>query len=230
LRLLFGALVAATLYVGWFQGRTWESGWLPPLAALWVLLWLYSWRLGLIVTVVGALGILVRDPRLLSGIAAAEEYSINTRLVAWEILLQNIIPLNPILGLGPANYYYYTRLFAISGYFVSFNSHSQYVDILAQTGIVGLLTFSWLMAAIARLGWRLRRTAKVGFERAYVYACLAGLAGSLCAGVFGDWFLPFVYNIGLTGFRASVLGWLFLGGLVAVDRFTYRRLQDATTE
>jgi len=33
-----------------------------------------------------------------------------------------------------------------------------------------------------------------------------------------DWVLPFVYNIGLAGFRASVLGWLFLGGLVTLEQ------------
>ena len=63
----------------------------------------------------------------------------------------------------------------------------------------------------------LRPTARTGFEQAYVNACLAGLAGSLVAGMLGDWFLPFVYNIGIAGFRASVLGWLFLGGLVALE-------------
>ena len=36
-------------------------------------------------------------------------------------------------------------------------------------------------------------------------------------GALGDWFLPFVYNIGIAGFRASVLGWLFLGGLLAME-------------
>jgi len=33
-----------------------------------------------------------------------------------------------------------------------------------------------------------------------------------------DWVLPFVYNIGLAGFRASVLGWLFLSGLVSLEQ------------
>ena len=32
-----------------------------------------------------------------------------------------------------------------------------------------------------------------------------------------DWALPFVYNSGFPGFQASVLLWLFLGGLVALD-------------
>jgi hypothetical protein len=36
----------------------------------------------------------------------------------------------------------------------------------------------------------------------------------------GDWIIPFVYNVGLKGFRASVLGWIFLGGLVVIERVT----------
>ena len=58
----------------------------------------------------------------------------------------------------------------------------------------------------------------VGFAQAYVYGALGGLAGTLAAGALGDWVLPFFYNIGMTGFRASILGWLFLGGLVALEQ------------
>ena len=46
---------------------------------------------------------------------------------------------------------------------------------------------------------------------------LGGLVGMLFSGMLGDWFLPFVYNVGLHGMRASLLGWLFLGGLVALE-------------
>jgi hypothetical protein len=33
-----------------------------------------------------------------------------------------------------------------------------------------------------------------------------------------DWLLPFVYNIGLKGFRSSLLFWLFLGLAIALER------------
>jgi hypothetical protein len=38
------------------------------------------------------------------------------------------------------------------------------------------------------------------------------------AGMLGDWILPFFYNLGLYGFRSSMLGWLFLGGLVSLGQ------------
>ena len=32
--------------------------------------------------------------------------------------------------------------------------------------------------------------------------------------MFGDWFMPFVYNVGMDGFRSASLAWFFLGGMV----------------
>jgi hypothetical protein len=34
----------------------------------------------------------------------------------------------------------------------------------------------------------------------------------------GDWIIPFVYNVGFDGFRASIFAWLFLGALLAMDQ------------
>jgi hypothetical protein len=63
---------------------------------------------------------------------------------------------------------------------------------------------------------RLYATLPDGFPRAYAAACVAGLIATLISGFLGDWFLPFVYNIGLGGMRASILFWVFLGGLLGL--------------
>jgi hypothetical protein len=47
---------------------------------------------------------------------------------------------------------------------------------------------------------------------------VAGLAGSLVSGLLADWIIPFTYNIGVRGFRSSLLFWVFLGGLLALKR------------
>jgi hypothetical protein len=154
---------------------------------------------------------------LKAGVVSSEDYSVSTRLDAWLILAQ-IIKFSPILGLGFANYYWYTPLFPIRGYAVSFNSHNNYVDIVAQTGLVGLVFFLWFLWEVGRLGWRLRERVPEGFAQAYVYGTLGGLVGTVVIGMFGDWVLPFFYNVGLIGFRTSMLSWLFLGGLVSLKQ------------
>jgi O-antigen ligase len=150
-------------------------------------------------------------------VLASDEYSVSTRLDAWLIMIE-IIKVSPIWGFGFANYYWYAPLFPIRGFAVSFNSHNNYVDIVAQTGLVGLACFLWFYWEAGQLGWRLRERVPAGFAQAYVYGALGGLAGTIVLGMFGDWVLPFVYNIGLSGFRSSMLVWLFLGGLVTLER------------
>src|SRR5690606_20079349 len=124
------------------------------------------------------------------------------------------------LGVGPANYYYYTPLFGIRGYAVQFNSHNQYFDIVLQAGVLGLACVLWFFAAVAQAGWRLRNRVEDGFARAYVYGALGGLVATVASGFLGDWFLPFVYNVSLAGMRSSILAWLFLGGLIALERMS----------
>jgi len=213
-RLALLGLAAVTIYVAYKQMNGWKSGWVPPLVVLAVLMALRSWRVALAMVVGGA----VLVPGLVANLIASDAYSYSTRLDAWLILVE-IVKVNPVLGLGPANYHWYTVLFPIRGYAVQFNSHNQYVDMVAQTGVLGLLAFFWFVWEVGRLGWRLRRRLPEGFPQAYAYSALAGLAGTVVSGMLGDWIIPFFYNIGLKGFRASVLVWLFLGGLMALNKF-----------
>jgi hypothetical protein len=216
---LFGVAILA---LGFFQHRDWASAWMPALGAALVVVWLRSWRLALLLLVLGVATKLALEPGLIGDLITADEYSINTRWLAWQIVLGQIAAVSPVLGLGPANYYHYTPLFPILGWYVQFNSHNQYVDLVAQVGLLGLFCYLWFSAALARLAWRLRTEAPAGFARAYVYGVLGGLAGTLVAGMLADWTIPFVYNIGLRGFRSSVVAWFFMGGLVAIEQIVKR--------
>ncbi len=212
-RLALGGLVLATIYVAYVQTNNWKSGWIPPLVTAVAIIGFRWWKLGLVLILIGV----VLAPDLPAQIIASDAYSYATRIEAWQIML-DLIKTSPVLGLGFANYHWYTPLYRIRGYAVRFNSHNQYMDLVAQMGLLGLACFLWFAWEVGRAGWRLREQAPPGFARAYVYGALGGLIGTLQAGMLGDWVLPFFYNIGMTGFRASVLGWLFLGGVVALEQ------------
>lgn len=209
------ALLALLLLEGWvgWQNRSWASGWLPVLVTLVVLVWLRKPWLGAALTLLGVAGIWLLAPGLPTELLAADLYSVDTRRLAWEILVPAVWNTNAILGWGPSNYYFYTPVYPILGYYISFNSHNQYVDLFAQVGLLGVGLFAWCAAALGVWALRLRQRVQTDFGQAYLAAALAGLAGMLVAGFLGDWLLPFVYNIGLRGMRASLLGWFFLGGL-----------------
>lgn len=228
-RLLLGLAVLGELYVGVQAERSWLAGWAPVLVAVTVVVCLGAPRVGIPIVVLGALAAALNLSRVMAQLSAGDNlYSLSTRLDAWSILLK-MIAKNPIFGLGPANYYEVTPLFPIRGYAVNFSSHSTFVDLMAQTGIVGLACFAWLMWTILRAGWQALARSPAGFTRAYVIGALGGLAGTLAAGALGDWVFPFVYNITLAGLRSSLPAWVFLGALVAVSREPPPRRQGKAT-
>jgi O-antigen ligase len=224
-RWALGGLVLVTLYTLFFLKFGDKSGWITAFVCIAAMLMARSWRAGLALVPVAVMAALY----MWSGLVSTDEYSISTRFDAWVIMGQ-IIKISPVWGLGFANYYWYTILFPIRGYAVSFNSHNNYVDIVAQTGFVGLICLLLFFWQVGSLGWRLREQAPAGFARAYVYGALGGLAGMVVAGMLGDWVLPFFYNVGLAGFRSSMLGWLFLGGLVSLEQIVMtQKLSAAQT-
>jgi len=207
-------LAVATIFVAMYLGFGWKSGWIPPLVAVGVITWLHFRRLRYLLTIGGVIVIWLIGSELIQ----SDQYSYVTRVEAWRILLNEIIKVNPVFGLGPANYRFYTPLFPIMGYWVEFNSHNNYIDIVAQIGVLGLIAFLWFVWEVWRLGWGLLKKNLGGFGNAYVVGAMGGLVGMLVAGMLGDWVIPFVYNVGLKGFRASVLGWIFLAGLVVIEK------------
>lgn len=217
---LLTALVLLTFYVATIQSYDWKSGWIPPLIATLVLLGIRYRKLVLIAIPVIMLGTLYATMNLI----ASDEYSWGTRLDAWRIVLE-ISRVSPIFGTGFANYYWYTPLFPIRGWYVSFNSHSQFIDLIAQTGFLGLLAFCWLFIVLGQLSWRLSNYLPDGFARAYTYGVFAGIVATVAAAFLGDWVLPFVYNVGLNGFRASILPWMFMGGVIALEQILHRNRQ-----
>jgi hypothetical protein len=212
-RTLLIGLVLMVVFLTLVRSQGWKSGWFPLVPVVISIFWFRFPKMRLFLVISGILLSLLMLPKLIE----TDEYSYITRLEAWKLILVEIVKVNPVLGLGPANYYFYTPLFPILGYYVRFNSHNNYVDLVAQSGILGLIVFLWLMYEVARLANRLIRNASSDFQRAYLYGALGGLAGTLVAGMLGDWIIPFVYNISLNGMRASILAWMFLGGILVID-------------
>lgn len=224
-KIALGLLTVAIVLAGLSGDRGgWVSGWMPPLLAMATILWLRSWRLGLVCTVLAVIVLGITNLSIVTDISQNNQYSIYSRFATFPIMFK-LIQANPILGLGFANYSHYTSVYPILGWYVSFNSHNNYMDILAQTGIIGLVLFICLMIAIGLRGFNLHKLQLDGFSSGYINACLGGLVGMLASGMLGDWFLPYLYNIGITGFRSGVFAWIFLGGLLAIGQMVDKQKQ-----
>ena len=194
-------------------------------AVLGTLIWLrfprLRWAIVVVLVVLLALGVLVPSVYQFAGGDAEWTLSGGSRLVLIERVIE-VTMRNPITGLGPAAYRPYADMKPLGyqrAYWVTpqINSHNNYVDLFAHGGILGLLLFFWFAWEIARLGLALRKRYAGDFAAGYVNGMLAAGAGALVIMLLADWILPFVYNIGFPGFQASVLVWLFMGGLVALE-------------
>jgi O-antigen ligase len=224
-RLALLVIVSATVYFSLFIQQDRSSNWVGVGAALGTLVWFRFPRVRWLV-------LLAAVALLLSGKLFDSVYEFAGGDAKWNEsgasrgeLIGRVIELsmrNPITGIGPAAYrpYGFTKpLFYQGAYYIEprLNSHNNYVDLFSQVGVIGLGLFLWAMAEIAWLGWRLRKKYQTGFAAGYVNGMLGAWAGIMIISALADWFLPFVYNIGFTGFQISVLIWMFLGGLVALD-------------
>jgi O-antigen ligase len=216
-RLALIMITGLVLYHGLFNVRSWASGWIPVVTALGAILLLKLPRLTIAAGLLVASVALVFANQLWSLLMADEAYSLMTRQEAWRVLW-TIFEKNPLLGTGPANYYYYTENFPILGWYVRFISHNNYQDLLIQTGILGLAVFMWFAFECLVMLVGLLRRLPAGFSHAYVLGTSGALVGSLVAGMLGDWIVPFYYNAGVLGFRSSLLFWVFLGGGLAIRR------------
>ena len=122
-----------------------------------------------------------------------------------------------VLGAGPGGYaaYYMT-------YFPSeaMATHNNYIDMIAQLGIIGFGFFIWIFVVFVQSGLRLwRKLAHKGtFEEGLGNAALAGTIGCIIIMAFGDWVIPFAYTQTIMGYSYSVYNWLFIGTIFALDK------------
>ncbi len=218
------------LWVVWFWLRAfiWKSGWVPALLALGVLLLLRSRALFAVFTVLLIIFVLLNWSVLFPATYLPEEQggSFLRPPIWWDVL--RMTARDPVFGLGPANYMYYWHDPTFASYSLEHTdwrawfaigyappSHNMFVDVIAQTGLVGLAFFLWAIVALLRLAGQARRRLPAGFLGAYAHGVLAGFAAMLVSSfVFADWLLPFVYNITIKGFQHSLYTWLLLGSLV----------------
>jgi hypothetical protein len=223
-------ILGAVLLYAFVQQQESASNWVGVAAVAATLVWLrfprLRWPIVALVTILALAGVLFPTVYNFAGGDAEWTSSGGSRMaLAGRVI--SVTMRNPITGLGPAAYRPYARMEPLpyqNAYWLDpqVSSHNNYVDIFSHTGLVGLGLFGWFVVELTVLGLRLHRRHSEGFSAGYVNGMLATGAGALAIMLLADWILPFVYNIGFPGFQASVLVWLFMGGLVALENMPQR--------
>ena len=212
LRITLLLFAAGWIFWGFVLRTTWLSGWVPIFVAAGVVVLMRNkkWFLILaIVAVVVAGGYYIR-----TAFEAESQESGHTRLAAYEVNWR-ITSKHLLFGTGPAGYAsYYMSYFPAEG----MATHSNYIDIIAQTGIVGTFFILWFFGAQIWGGYKLRLElqGQGDFAESLSVAVLAGTIGCMIAMALGDWLFPFAYTQSITGFDAAMINWFFMGSLWAL--------------
>jgi O-antigen ligase len=211
-RVLLFAYAGAWVYWGFYLRIAWLAGWAPAFVAAAVVAFFRSKWLFVVVIVALVIGAGryyyetgFQAEANVSGVTRLEAYRVNWRITGKHLLF----------GTGPAGY---------ASYYVSYfpdeamASHSNYIDIIAQTGIVGSFFLLWFFGAQAWGAYKLRLKlqGRADFAESLAVAILAGTTGCVVAMALGDWLLPFAYTQGIIGFDLALFNWFFMGSLWAL--------------
>ncbi len=151
------------------------------------------------------------------------------RFVIWKDAYNMAMDVNPLLGVGPGNYYAYIQNHATIWYGRNTytTAHSNYMQMGAEMGAAGLIAFLWLVIAGVVAGNRAARAANPEM-RWLAIAATAIMAGISISSFLGDYLLPSRGNSGLLSFSTTVYTWLILAAAIAGSQLPKR--ENSETE
>ncbi len=216
LRLAMVGLLALWMYDRFILNTRWLAGWVPPFLAIGVLTFLKSRKWFVVMLVIMAALLALEWRGFIQQVIAGESAESGvTRMAAWAVNWR-VTGRHILFGTGPAGYaVYYMSYFPHE----AMATHSNYIDILSQLGIVGLACYLWLLGAALTAGLRVQRAlrGKGDFAEGLAAGTLGGCAGVILAMALGDWLIPFVYTQTIAGFDYAVYAWLWLGIMVRLE-------------
>ncbi|MEB3356508.1 MAG: IctB family putative bicarbonate transporter [Synechococcales bacterium] len=183
----------------------WGSVRLPRFWRIWTLPSVFGGTVALL-----TLAVLTVEPlysRVASIFAGREDSSNNFRINVWMAVL-DMIQARPVLGIGPGNdafnqvYPFYQE----PGY-TALSAYSVLLEIMVETGAVGLICFLWLLLVTFNQGWRhlQRLRSRQDPQGFWLMGAIAIMVGMLAHGLVDTvWYRPQVSTL-----------WWFMLALVA---------------
>jgi O-antigen ligase len=119
----------------------------------------------------------------------------------------------PVVGVGPGNSYVYMLQRSPIG-----TPHNQYLNILAEFGILGLGAWLWFIVQTFRVGLRVHQRAREPAHAMFALGWLGMFGGLVVGSLTGDFMIHSIRNGGLELFSGYYLQWVLLGTLVGVAK------------
>lgn len=212
LRILLLSVTGGWVFITFGTAISWLSGWVPLLLGLGVLLWFYSRKLFIIATVLVISVYVINLAFFAETFQEENTISGETRANAWSEVFK-LTGKHLLFGTGPAGYEMY---FSTYMGFMYQLSHNNYIDIIAQTGITGTVTFMAFWLAQGIMVWRMYKLLPRGtFEHGFGISLIGCYVIVFPTMMLGDWVTPFAYTQGLAGLDYTIWHWMVAGLTVA---------------
>lgn len=139
-----------------------------------------------------------------------------TRINLWETSLKMSTDFR-FVGIGEDNFDYYFEKYKVPGYYDTIaHPHNDYMNVLVNSGVPGLVFFIWIWMAAIRTGILTWRKAKDESVRTAALGGTLSLVGLLIGALFQDYYGSFI----------NCLGWWFVVGLIMAAVNVQERLVD----
>lgn len=212
------SLLLILLMAGVMVDLRWLSGWMACMGVMLVVTWVRSkpLALGLVLCL---LFMMFVYPGVYQSIheesASGGDFD---RFTIWHDAFLMVWGVNPILGVGPGNYhpyvYWHNTIWFGSGTYTT--AHSNYAQMFAELGLLGLAAFIWVIVAAICTGMKAYRTSAP--EHRWLGVSAVAMVSALAvASLFGDYLFPSRGNNGIATFGTTVYTWLILGAAVAAS-------------
>jgi len=210
------AVLLGIFILGSFWSRSWVSGWLTTGFGMMLVVFYYSRKLFAVAVLLLMIGFTLYSAPVLTVYDESQAEGDMDRINLWVDAANMAMAVNPILGIGPADYLTYSRKYGSVWYgnTTYTTAHSDYAQMIAELGLFGIIAFIWLIVAGIRTGFDAIRDGPVEL-RWFTVGATAIFAAIAVTSLVGDYLLPSRVNGGIWSFSTSVFPWLLLGAAAA---------------
>lgn len=216
-RWLFG--IVAVLSLAAIVGTFARSMWLSLLVAVPTFGFIRGKKIGTIITtsffilaIIAVIFVPTIQDRALSIFDLKQN---ETRLNLWKTSMK-MFQSFPVTGFGEDNFDYYFESFKVPGFYdVNGHPHNDYLNVLVNSGIVGLLTFLSIWVIAIRTGYKTWKHATDPFLRGLAMGGMLAILGFMVGSCFQDYYGTF----------ANCFHWWFATGFL----FAAHRLSTEET-
>ena len=213
-RLALGVLTC--IYAGGVIMSFGRESWIGLLLAVWCILWLrFKNPLALLFPLVILPVLLLVFPNITNFFDPTKVYGID-RINIWQdafVIWQH----SPYLGVGAGNFQFFDLTYGTD---IAGMAHNQFLEVLAEMGVQGLVCLLVTIAMIGRAALLRFRHATSDTGKALALAYLGYFAALLFAAFFTDSFVPSTASGGGTAaFIGASYLWIFLGLVLSIPNW-----------